>query len=223
MQNSKESNKTLYTNAKDLKCFGCNQLLSFLLPYDYRDTSGEFDFFKNGKIVDENTVDHISICDEEGIFYVCPKCDYYYMCCPNCSGEQSQKIQLCRFLGHYGFFNGETTKDIKKYRTTEKTFNKITKKSDGYSSPIGDNEIEEHKKNLEILNDESLTQFSEDIKIKYKINNKCYRIGNIPYYVGDKNLYFFDVSDVWATGPDGGYPHFWVCSRCNIGYKLSDK
>lgn len=217
--------KTLYRDPKDLKCFKCNNLLSFILPYDYKCNydDEELDFYNNGNIIDENLDIHISIDDEEGMFYVCRDCNCFYLCCPKCSDPENEKIQLCRFLGHYGFFEGDKTKDIQKYRTTERIFNNITKKCNEYASPIDEDEIEEHKRNLEILNEEALIKYKKDSYIKIIRNGKRYRIGTIPYYVGDKDLYFFDTTEIFATGPDGGYPHFWVCPSCNIGYQLSDK
>lgn len=218
--------RTSVTNTHDLRCFKCRKLLSIILPDNLQNSTDDenqqelIKFIDNGQIVDEDDSFclRINLEDDDEIFCLCKDCKYYYVCCSNCTSPQNNKIQFCRFIGHSGQFHDKHSKDIQKYRTTKDIFNKII---DYYYSDINENKKikAQHSKNLEILTEKSMVQYNKDIK-----NIENYRgTEDIPYYVGDQNIYYFDTSNVWATGPDGGFPHYWQCPYCDKMYYFIDK
>lgn len=116
---------TSYPNSHNIKCFKCNKLLSIMPPGEYELEDYETEIFDNGYILDDDTILEMSICTDN-FFCVCMDCECHSLCCPNCK-EENKNIQFCRFLGHNGYFVGSKTKDIRKFRTTEKIFNNIMK------------------------------------------------------------------------------------------------
>lgn len=200
-----------YENAQNLKCFACNKKLSLILPYEtgINDYEPEFiEHLNNGNIID-NEDDVLNYCaSTENFYYVCINCSYHSLCCTDCS-ISNKSIQLCRFLGHQGFFVDEEKKYIRKFRTTNNIFNKIIKNEN-----INMSDANDLKNKMENLNINAAKILALDMK-----NN----IENIPYYIGDMNLEYFDTSNVWATGPDGGYYHYWECPSCKKTFSLTDK
>jgi hypothetical protein len=46
----------------------------------------------------------------------------------------------------------------------------------------------------------------------------------IEYYLGDQNKYYWKAENgEIMTGPDGGMSHYWLCTRCNKFFDITDK
>lgn len=201
-------NRLKYYKNKNFKCVKCNGKLIYHNPDVCEDICGEID--------EEKDLYCISTHDNDEEYYICDKCRYYYLCCPECSTED-EKI-LCQFWGYHG-----CDKDRKRYRFTNKfLIEKIL------------NDLPHLKK----FKEKNILSFCEDdinnIDESYNINEIIYKLekekrigfytngGMFSYDVSDLNLEYFDITDRCPTGLDGGYCHFWKCKNCGKFYTDTD-
>ena len=221
---------TKFDKIQDITCQYCNIHLD-LLP----DLDGE-----------ESKYGWWDMTCQETLEFICPKCERYYLCCPDCSqipedyeeiyeecGDIYEETRECKpvnelqtrtgniylqqFLGWTGSYSN---RDYYRFNTTnENIIRKYFHGSYEYEEHIKMyiNESNNRIKESDIINEDKATR-DRDI---------------IQFYVGDKNYYSIDEIDInkvfgiddcmEITGPDGGFPHYWKCPKCKEISHYTDK
>lgn len=185
---------------------------------------------------------------ESNVEFVCLSCGSHYMSCPECSFYDDMYIDdycetssfndvnngpvyFCKFIGYDGFCDlseHDTCLQLKrKYYTATNTvlcdksvIHPLTYKN------ISDELILKHK-----LDVDNILFNSFRVPVKHTIVDTFSQ--NIPYYVGDYNINYFNQYsnntgktspfDAYGTGPDGGMCTYWKCVNCDNEYSISDK
>ncbi len=186
---------------KNLRCFGCEGEMIYQNPEKYEEHTAE-------EIVkDMWPISTYDIYWES--YYVCGKCERYYMICPKC--EDKGELNLCQFVGHCGCDGSMNEMHIRFSREED-----IPKK-------IRD---DMYKMDCHIFDD---NRIYEGIKIRwdeelyYYDHYNHYDCERCEYNVTDDCIFYFDVGEWEPTGDDGGQYHFWRCIKCGDEYKITNK
>jgi hypothetical protein len=200
------------------------------------------------EICDEDDGDDL-VCHETYSFR-CKSCYNFYTCCEHCSNfmqpsdydyyldgshfkaipvteikKNSGKIYLQKFIGYSGSTSNNTLN--MRFNTVDPSIvNKhINDELWDYNYTIKQNNIlYELGKPVYIPINENELQKNPDETFE---NTAVW----IEFYVGDKDLYYFnnihvdniDLTNAILTGPDGGLAHYWKCENCGKIKEYTDK
>ena len=163
--------------------------------------------------------DQLVLCDCMGDD--CGKSFGDYYCIPDCEYLEMGPIQLCKFLGHAGFYEPDR---VIKPNIPLSIYKEMYKQPFEMQKYYNQDGSDDYKYTIEECEETTrLDEFTINQLLQYPdetINSKYF----IPYYVGLDDKMYFSIDNCLApTGPDGGYYHFWKCLKCQEIFDASDK
>lgn len=205
---SKEKNKLKYYKNFLFKCVDCcGELLYHYSPTNNRRYCPLF---------------CISNHKNNESYYYCANCQYFYLCCPECSNDIDTNVMLCQFLGFRGCY---TNKRCRTYYTKFRIINKSAIKF-----------LIKKYSNLKIFLYNNILTFDvpmlsgilceEDILVLHIILFiilEKYKMKDCFYDVSDLDLEHFDIKNHLPTGIFGRSSHYWKCKNCLKIYEINAK